>query len=97
MITLKEAKEWLRIFEDDEDNLIDSLIKSSVAIIKSATGVSIGYINQCNDEEIKFLYSMIQKILITDLYYEKDKENKALLSLYIQLEATYLRMKNNES
>ncbi|WP_394861426.1 head-tail connector protein, partial [Clostridium perfringens] len=44
MITLKEAKEWLRIFEDDEDNLIDSLIKSSVAIIKSATGVSIGYI-----------------------------------------------------
>lgn len=40
---------------------------------------------------------MIQKILITDLYYEKDKENRALLSLYIQLEATYLRMKNNES
>lgn len=97
MITLKEAKEWLRIFEDDEDNLINSLINSSIAIIKSATGVSGGYINTCSEGEIKSLYKLIQKILITDLYYEKDKENKALLSLYIQLEATYLGVKKHEN
>lgn len=97
MITLKEAKEWLRIFEDDEDDLIDSLIKSSIAIIKSATGVSGGYINTCREEDVKSLYKMIQKILITDLYYERDKENRALLSLYIQLEAAYLGVKKREN
>lgn len=97
MITLKEAKEWLRIFEDNEDNLIYSLIKSSEAIIKSATGVSGGYINTCSEDEIKSLYKMIQKILITDLYYERDKENRALLSLYIQLEAAYLGVKKYEN
>ncbi len=89
MITLTEIKEWLRIFNDDEDVLIQSLVDSSVSIIRSATGISKIFIESTLDTDIKNLYLMVQRILITNLYNERDTENKALTSYYIQLELAY--------
>ncbi len=89
MITLEEIKLWLKIDYDDEDTTLNSLISSSVAIIKSATGVSIDYIKDTDSEELKELYLMTQRVLINDLYNMRDTENNALISLYTQLETTY--------
>ena len=89
MITLDEMKEWLRVFHDEEDALVNSLILTSISIIKSATGITKDYIQSCNHENIQDLYKMVQRVLITDLYNERDTENKALTSYYIQLELEY--------
>lgn len=97
MIELAEVKEWLRIFHDEEDNLINSLIASSISIIKSATGISKDYISKCENEIIIDLYKMVQRILITDLYNERDTENKALTAFYIQLEVAYKEELSNEN
>ncbi|WWU66131.1 head-tail connector protein [Clostridium baratii] len=96
MVELSEMKEWLRIYEDDEDLLINSLIQSSASIIQSATGISKEYIIECKNYRIKDLYNMVQRILIADLYNERDVENRALTALYIQLETAYIGEKNNE-
>lgn len=97
MINLDEMKEWLRIFHDEDDNLVNSLILSSISIIKSATGITKNYIQSCNDETLRELYKMVQRILITDLYNERDTENKALTSYYIQLELAYKEAVSNEN
>lgn len=96
MVELSEMKDWLRIYEDDEDLLINTLIESSVSIIQIATGISKEYITECKNYRIKDLYKMVQIILITDLYNERDVENRALTALYIQLETAYIGEKNNE-
>lgn len=96
MIALKEAKEWLRIDEDydQEDNLVTSLINASISDIKSSTGVPKEFLKNILDEddEVKNLYIMAQKIFINDMYYEKDTENKSLLSYYTKLELAYRRL-----
>ncbi|MBS6503883.1 MAG: head-tail connector protein [Clostridium sp.] len=97
MIELAEMKEWLRIFHDEEDNLIISLIASSISIIKSATGITKDYILSCKNDVVIDLYKMVQRILITDLYNERDTENKALTSFYIQLELAYKEALINEN
>ena len=97
MIELTEIKEWLRVFHDEEDNLINSLIASSISVIQSATGITKDYISSCNSERIKDLYKIVQRILITDLYNERDTENKALTSFYIQLELAYKEELRNEN
>lgn len=97
MINLDETKEWLRIFHEEDDNLVESLILSSISIIKSATGVSKEFIESCTYESFIDLYKMVQRILITDLYNERDTENKALTSHYIQLELAYKEILNNEN
>lgn len=97
MIELCEMKEWLRIFHDEDDNLVNSLILTSISIIKSATGITKDYILSCEDDEIIDLYKMVQKIIVTDLYNERDTENKALTSYYIQLELAYKGALINEN
>ncbi len=97
MITLDEMKEWLRVFHDEEDALVNSLILTSISIIKSATGITKDYIQSCNHENIQDLYKMVQRVLITDLYNERDTENKALTSYYIQLELEYKEVLSYEN
>ena len=101
MITLEEVKEWLRIDDDytEDDNLLNSLILSSQSIIKAATGIPKDLEDKLSTEdytEISELYKMLQRVLITDLFNEKSTENKALTSLYTQLELEYRRCLNAE-
>ena len=100
MITLKEVKEWLRIDDDytEDDNLLNSLILSSQSIIKAATGIPEDFEDKLSIEdytEISELYKMVQRVLITDLFNEKSTENKALISLYTQLELEYRKCIDN--
>lgn len=89
MITIEELKLWLKIDFEDEDNTLTGLINSSKAIIKSATGVPSEFMVTTDSQELKDLYLMVQRVIINDLYNMRDTENKSLISLYTQLEATY--------
>lgn len=89
MLTLEEAKEWLRIDYDIDDNIITSLIEASKAEISISTGITPDYIENTEDEHFKNLYLMAQRIIVADLYNERATENKSLTSFLIQLESMY--------
>lgn len=91
MITLNEAKEWLRIDLDSEyeDNIIEGLIQVSSSIIEVGTGVTEEYIKECADKTLKNLYKMAQTIIIANRYNERTTEDKAETSLLTQIEARY--------
>ena len=48
MITVAQAKEWLRILNDDDDQLLARLITRSQAIIKASTGIDYEYEDDIN-------------------------------------------------
>ena len=102
MITLDEAKEWIRIDTDytGEDGIINNLIEESVFEIKNATGVPQDYKSKLTQEdnikEIDALYNRAQRILIADMYNERETENKALTGTYIKLETAYSRLVRKE-
>lgn len=88
MLPLSELKEWLRIDSNDDDLTLNSLIPASSLIIKQSTGVTAVDIQTNN--EAQELYRTVQKIIITDLYENRDgsgKINPVLISMYAQLQA----------
>lgn len=91
MITLSQVKEWLRIDEDNDmdDNLLNSLIAVSESDIEMGTSVNKEYINNCDDEVLKNLYLMAQRIIITNRFNEKSVEDKAETSYMLKIEARY--------
>lgn len=85
---LDEIKEWLRIDGEDEDVTLSSLLSSSRMMIKQATGITVDDVE--NNQDAKELYKLVQKIIITNLYENRngpEEINAGLISLYIQLEA----------
>jgi len=60
IVTIEEAKEHLRIDNDDENMYISSLINASEQFIKNATGKTFGKNN--------FLAKSVCLLLIADMY-----------------------------
>jgi hypothetical protein len=90
---LVELKEWLRV-DEGEDTTLFSLLASSRAIIKQATGLTKEKI-KAEDADILELYKLAQKILITDIYENRtgsEKINPGLISLYVQLESYKIKL-----
>lgn len=85
MIDLAKAKEYLRIDEDYEDNLIEMLIEFSKEEIQNSTGVIF---DSGGDTKT---YELAQLIIITDRYENRGsqdlefKPNNMLSSLYTKL------------
>lgn len=88
MVTLEEVKDWLRIDFDEDDMQLKMLIDVSSSTIEIATGIKKDFLLKASDS-LKDLYKIAQLIIITDLYNERDTENKALTSYYIQLKAMF--------
>lgn len=92
---LEQLKEWLKIDYENEDDTLSSLLSASEMIIKQATGVELTDVQA--DGKAFNLYILVQRIIITNLYENRDsegKENLGLTSLYIQLE-TYKLQQNS--
>lgn len=98
MITVAQAKEWLRILNEDDDQLIARLITRSQAIIKASTGIDYEYEDDINTDQypqIDDLYNTAQTMIITNLYNEVDEDSPSLTSVLLQLEMEYLRWKKD--
>ncbi|MCX3068430.1 head-tail connector protein [Cetobacterium somerae] len=85
MVDLTKAKEYLRIDEEYEDSLIETLIEFSKEEIENSTGVTFG-----SGGDTK-TYELAQLIIITDRYENRGsqdlefKPNNILSSLYTKL------------
>lgn len=87
MNTLEEILEWLRIEGvEDEPNTLPSLLLASKMIIKQSTGVMPEDIT--NDPGAVELYKLVQKMIVTDLYENRNgsKLSSLLIGLCAQLE-----------
>lgn len=85
---LSELKGWLRIDGTDEDITLNAMMNASEKVIEQSTGVLPADVS--TDAKAQALYNLVQKIIITDLYENRDgsgKLNPVLISMYAQLEA----------
>nr|WP_269206227.1 head-tail connector protein [Clostridium botulinum] len=83
---LTELKEWIKVDENYDDNILNSLIITSRALIQRSTGVEIDNVKD-NPEALE-LYKTLQKIIIADLYDNRTSSGKVsplAISLYTQL------------
>uniref|UniRef100_A0A7U4DJY4 Uncharacterized phage protein (Putative DNA packaging) n=1 Tax=Geobacillus sp. (strain Y4.1MC1) TaxID=581103 RepID=A0A7U4DJY4_GEOS0 len=69
IISLEEAKEWLRIEHNDEDNTILMLINSAETYLQNATGNTFDNTNN--------LAKLFCLVLITDWYENREMVGKA--------------------
>ncbi len=87
LITLEELKEYLRVDESDEDSLIVSLYDFAKEEIHHSTGIS----EETLTEDIKNLYKMAIRVIVTDRYENRGSSdqsfvlNNVLSSIYTKL------------
>lgn len=89
LITLKEAKEYLRLDSDEEDTLIESLINAAEVYLKNATGKSFDSTN-----ELARLFCLV---LVVDWYENRsyiagkvgDSARPVIESILAQLNYSY--------
>lgn len=85
MVTLEEAKLYLRVDNNDEDNLIKNLIEFSKEEIKNSTGMCF------NPDGNSYSYKLAQLIIVTDRYENRGSQdltikiNNFLSNLYLKL------------
>ena len=94
------AKDFLKVDGEEDDDLISSLILAAKSYIENATGFNENMIS--DNEQMKELYILTLKILLAHWYDNRSPEvtgvnvNKvsfSLDSLFLQLEAEYLKLK----
>lgn len=61
-LTLNEIKLYLRVEDDEEDSLIESLLRYSVEEIQNSTGATNEKYGELET------YKLLQKIIVTDRY-----------------------------
>lgn len=69
IVTLDEAKEWLRVDTNEEDSLIDTLINASELYLKNATGKTFD-----NSNELAKLFCFV---LIADWFENREMIGRA--------------------
>lgn len=80
-ITLEEAKEYLRIYFDDDDNFISELIEISRIYIDSCVGEAYK-----NNPKKKKLSDLLSKKYINDMYCNRSTEiSEATKKDYVSL------------
>ena len=91
MLTLENAKSYLKIDFDDMDQDILDLIEESKAVIYSSTGVLSEEVEKCDNESLKRLYNITLKIVLKNLFDEKEINGARLRAFYLKLKPLYRR------
>ncbi|MGL5709609.1 MAG: head-tail connector protein [Cetobacterium sp.] len=89
MIDLATAKEYLRVDEEDEDNLIGMLIEFSKEEIENSTGVTFDSGGSTKT------YELAQLIIITDRFENRGSEDLEFKANNI-LSALYTKLKHGD-
>ena len=97
---LNEIKQYLRIDGDEDNELLSSLYLATKSYIENATGITEDMAQE--NGKLKELYNLTNKILLAHWYENRvpqmtgsnfHKLDFSLESLFLQLEAEYLKMK----
>lgn len=91
MLTLEQLRNYLKIDYYDEDYDLIDIINGSTILIEAATGVDVDKVQNCSNEKLKFLYTIVQKTVCKRLYDEQSTSGNILASRYLKLTTLYRR------
>ena len=96
MLTLESAKSYLKIDFDDMDQDIANLIEEAEAVVFASTGISAEEVEKSNNDTLKNLYNITVKIVLKNLFDEKEINGARLRAFYLKLKPLYSRYVNGK-
>ena len=96
MLTLESAKSYLKIDFDDMDQDIANLIEEAEAVVFASTGILAEEVDKSNNDTLKNLYNITVKIVLKNLFDEKEINVARLRSFYLKLKPLYSRYVNGK-
>ena len=96
MLTLESAKSYLKIDFDDMDQDITNLIEEAEAVVFASTGILAEEVDKSNNDTLKNLYNITLKIVLKNLFDEKEINGARLRAFYLKLKPLYSRYVNGK-
>ena len=96
MLTLESAKSYLKIDFDDMDQDITNLIEEAEAVVFASTGILAEEVDKSNNDTLKNLYNITLKIVLKNLFDEKEINGARLRAFYLKLKPLYSRYINGK-
>ena len=96
MLTLESAKSYLKIDFDDMDQDIANLIEEAEAVVFASTGILAEEVDKSNNDTLKNLYNITVKIVLKNLFDEKEINGARLRAFYLKLKHLYSRYVNGK-
>ena len=96
MLTLESAKSYLKIDFDDMDEDIANLIMEAEAVVFASTGILAEEVERSNNDTLKNLYNITVKIVLKNLFDEKEINGARLRAFYLKLKPLYSRYVNGK-
>ena len=96
MLTLESAKSYLKIDFDDMDQDIANLIEEAEAVVFASTGILAEEVYKSNNDTLKNLYNITVKIVLKNLFDEKEINGARLRAFYLKLKPLYSRYINGK-
>ena len=96
MLTLESAKSYLKIDFDDMDQDIIDLITEAEAVVFASTGILAEEVDKSNNDTLKNLYNITLKIVLKNLFDEKEINGARLRAFYLKLKPLYSRYVNGK-
>ena len=96
MLTLESAKSYLKIDFDDIGQDIANLIEEAEAIVFASTGILAEKVEESNNDTLKNLYNITVKIVLKNLFDEKEINGARLRAFYLKLKPLYSRYVNGK-
>ena len=96
MLTLESAKSYLKIDFDDMDEDITNLIMEAEAVVFASTGILAEEVDKSNNDTLKNLYNITVKIVLKNLFDEKEINGARLRAFYLKLKPLYSRYVNGK-
>ena len=96
MLTLESAKSYLKIDFDDMDQDIANLIEEAEAVVFASTGILAEEVDISNNDTLKNLYNITLKIVLKNLFDEKEINAARLRAFYLKLKPLYSRYVNGK-
>ena len=96
MLTLESAKSYLKVDFDDMDHDIADLIMEAEAVVFASTGILAEEVERSNNDTLKNLYNITVKIVLKNLFDEKEINGARLRAFYLKLKPLYSRYVNGK-
>ena len=96
MLTLESAKSYLKVDFDDMDQDIANLIVEAEAVVFASTGILAEEVDKSNNDTLKNLYNITLKIVLKNLFDEKEINGARLRAFYSKITPLYSRYVNGK-
>ena len=96
MLTLESAKSYLKVDFNDMDQEIANLIEEAEAVVFASTGILAEEVDKSNNDTLTNLYNITLKLVLKNLFDEKEINGARLRAFYLKLKPLYSRYVNGK-